>query len=265
MIKTPFTSANAFILACIGRIHAVPAFLPLLALALAPLDQADAILINPESYGDSQVQVTAPNGSFAFTVSDREVFPGGDTKKFDHETHATFSNQDGTATSDATWTFKSNPNKTIYGGSYVLDATGTRQSLAQIGTELSFTLLEPASYSISASFVGFFTPHEPSDSAALMFVGLDRFDPFGRLEAASDRNFAGGTFQLALGGPDLTGTLEPGDYRFGFSNVLSVVGVATGTGQFELSLDRLHVPDAGSTLLLLGGALGALGFIRHRI
>ena len=124
-------------------------FLPLLALALAPLDQANSIAINPESYGDSQVQVTAPNGSFAFTVSDREVFPVGDTKKFDHETHATFSNQDGTATSDPTWTLKSNPNKTVYGGSYVLDAMGTR-SLAQIGTELSVTLLEAASYSIAA-------------------------------------------------------------------------------------------------------------------
>ena len=74
----------------------------------------------------------------------------------------------------------------------MLDATGTRQSLAEIGTELSFTLLEPASYSISASFDGFFTPHEPSDSNALMVVGLDRFDPFGRLELAGDRNFAGG-------------------------------------------------------------------------
>ena len=50
---------------------------------------------------------------------------------------------------------------------------GTRQSHAQIGTELSFTLLEAASYSIATSFDGFFTPHEPSDSAAIMSVGLE--------------------------------------------------------------------------------------------
>ena len=66
-----------------------------------------------------------------------------------------FTNQDGTATSDATYTLKSNPNKTTYGGTYKLDAAGTLQSVALIGTELSFTLLESASYSISASFDGF--------------------------------------------------------------------------------------------------------------
>jgi hypothetical protein len=57
--------------------------------------------------------------------------------------HLTFSNQDGTATSNATWTFESNPNRTVYGGSYTMDATGTRQSVARIATGLSFTLLDP--------------------------------------------------------------------------------------------------------------------------
>jgi hypothetical protein len=148
----------------------------------------------------------------------------------------------------------------------MLDATGTRQSLAQITTELSFTLQEAASYSFTASFAGFFTPHEPSDAAAIMSFGLDRFDPFGHLEGATLRNFTGGTFQFALGGPLLTGTLEPGDYRFAFSNMLSVVGVATGTGQFEFRLDRLHhAPDAGSTATLLGMALCTLGGIARRV
>lgn len=48
----------------------------------------------------------------------------------------------------------------------------------------------------------------------------------------------------------------------------SDVGFGTGNGQFELRLDRLHpehphVPDAGSTVTLLGMALFALGFIRR--
>jgi hypothetical protein len=163
----------------------VPVILSLLALALSPLDQANAISINPVSYADSRTEVTAPNGQFVYSDTDRELLPVGDTKKFDLETRATFGNQDGTATSDAAYTFNSNPNKTTYGGTYKLDAAGTLQSVALIGTELSFTLLESASYSISASFDGFFTPHEPSDSAALMSVGLDRLDPFGYLELAS--------------------------------------------------------------------------------
>jgi hypothetical protein len=295
--KTLKTLSIARTLACIGRTYAVRIFVnplnssitnnpdmknkffPLLltmllgGVALAPLDQAKAIVINPESYGDSQVQVSFPRGGFANTVNDREVFPVGDyPKKLERQTQATFSNQDGTATSNATWTFKSNPNRTVYGGSYTLDASGTRQSLASIGTELSFTLLESASYSITASFDAFFTPTE--FSAADMGVSLDRFDPFGRLELASDRNFAGGTVQLSLG--ELTGTLEPGVYRFGFSNTLvvsatldgrptSVAGFGSGNGQFELSLERLHsggnphVPEAGSTLAMLGMALAMLG------
>jgi hypothetical protein len=259
----------------------VPAlFLPLLALALAPLDQANAILIN-ESYGASRVEVSAPNGVFAFSDEDRDVFPVGDTKKFDHVTHATFTNQDGTATSDATYTLKSNPNKTTYGGTYKLDATGTRQTVARMFTELSFTLLEPASYSISASFDASFDPFLDLNefSLAEMFIGLDRIVPFEPgLEFTNDRNFLGGTIRFERG--PLTGTLEPGHYRFSFSSDLFVSATTdgrptptsgsfgSGTGQFELNLDRLHgnnhVPDAGSTLTMLGIALGGLRFMRRR-
>ena len=51
---------------------------------------------------------------------------------------------------------------------------------------------------------------------------------------------------------------------------MSGVGFGTVNGQFELSLDRLrpehpHVPDTGSTVNLLGIALGGLGLIRRRI
>ena len=54
-------------------------FLPLLALALAPLDQANAILINPERFGWSQVQITHSNDLGAVhTLFDREQFPVGD-------------------------------------------------------------------------------------------------------------------------------------------------------------------------------------------
>jgi VPDSG-CTERM motif len=44
---------------------------------------------------------------------------------------------------------------------------------------------------------------------------------------------------------------------------------ANGTGQFEFRLDRLHgnnhVPDAGSTLAMLGMALCTLGGIARRV
>ena len=82
-----------------------------------------------------------------------------------------------------------------------------------------------------------------------MLVRLDRLDPgvlggADHLEGSSDRNFVGGIFQLAIGGPDLTGTLEPGDYVFSFSNYLMVreetdgqpmPSVGFGTGMASLS------------------------------
>ncbi len=49
------------------------------------------------------------------------------------------------------------------------------------------------------------------------------------------------------------------------------VGFGSGTGQFELTLDHKengngnHVPDAGSTLAMLGMALCALGGIARRV
>jgi hypothetical protein len=142
--------------------------------ALAPLDQANAIAINPESFGWSQAEIahSADPGS-AHNSFDRENFPVGDIKKFDHETEATLSNQYGTSTSNATWTLKSNPNKTVYGASYTLDGSGSRQTYADVVTELHFTLLESASYSIATSFDGFFVPDEES-TMVLAFGGLIR-------------------------------------------------------------------------------------------
>lgn len=93
-------------------------------------------------------------------------------------------------------------------------------------------------------------------------------------------NSVGGTFRLAFGGPDLAGILEAGDYIFEFHNYLMIreqtdgqsmsgVGFGSSTGRFELTLNRIkdhgnHVPDAGSTLTLLGIALGGVRFMRRR-
>ena len=216
----------------------------------------------------------------AQTLFDREQLPLGDIKKFDHETEATLSNQFGTSTSNATWTLKSNPNSTVYGATYTLDGSGSRQTYADIVTELFFTLLEPASYSLTASFDGFLVPDE--ESSASMNASLRRLNPPSGGEFSTGiggRNFVGGTFQL--GGEPLSGTLEPGDYHFDFSNALVIraendgvpmsgVGFGSGNGQFELSLDRLHpggnphVPEAGSTLAMLGTTLLGIALVRRR-
>ena len=144
-------------------------------------------------------------------------------------------------------------------------------------TELHFTLLESASYSIATSFDGFFVPDEESTMGA----SLRRLDTGNEtVRSGGKSNSVGGTFRLAFGGPDLAGILEAGDYIFEFHNYLMIreqtdgqsmsgVGFGSGTGQFELTLSRTkdhgnHVPDAGSTLTLLGIALGGLRFMRRR-
>jgi hypothetical protein len=62
------------------------------------------------------------------------------------------------------------------------------------------------------------------------------------------------------------GPLTPGAYSFTF--IYDLVG-GSGSGEIQLTLSHHHggnhVPDAGSTLTLLGVAFGALGLIRHRI
>jgi len=64
-----------------------------------------------------------------------------------------------------------------------------------------------------------------------------------------------------------TGILAPGNYTFGFGDSLSNQffnsATSQGNGAFSLVLTR-QVPDAGSTMALMGMALCALGGISRR-
>jgi hypothetical protein len=134
---------------------------------------------------------------------------------------------------------------------------------------VQFTLTETVTYSFSGTFNG----------------TLDRADDPGVLHiqtiqgvlAAQDYFYAGTAQSISSGllslpaigdqGFSSGGPLTPGSY--GFSFIYDLVG-GSGSGEIQLTLsphhehpEHPHVPDAGSTVTMLGIALGALGFIRR--
>jgi hypothetical protein len=90
------------------------------------------------------------------------------------------------------------------------------------------------------------------------------------MEYKIDR-FATTPGNFLLSGGDVVGTLLPGTYELEhLSGISNAVG-GIGSFLYELRMTSFtdgpnHVPDAGSTVTLLGMALGGLGFfIRQRI
>jgi hypothetical protein len=111
----------------------------------------------------------------------------------------------------------------------------------------------------------------PSDSFGGVRANLLRRSNNEQIETAGINIHGGETFEFEF--EAFTGVLQPGSYQFSFGADLQIQGAqintpipgsfANGAGQFEFRLDRLqgnnHVPDAGSTLAMLGMALSALG------
>jgi hypothetical protein len=65
-----------------------------------------------------------------------------------------------------------------------------------------------------------------------------------------------------------TGTLLAGKYFVQFANYINGYGYnseTSSTGNFALTPTRHNVPDGGSTIMLLGGALSIIGIIRRRL
>ena len=139
-----------------------------------------------------------------------------------------------------------------------------------------FTLTEALAYNYIGSFAG--TSTNENVYGILAFIReINSFTPtylFGDLDfLATSSNFV-----LGAGIGSQTGLLDPGTYELYFRYAISDFGLPSGEigtteafGDFSFTLKSPptdpgnHVPDAGSTMILLGIAFGGLGFIRHRI
>jgi VPDSG-CTERM motif len=158
------------------------------------------------------------------------------------------------------------PAVAIFGGDFSLSSIGDTSGLSTgVGSFLYFTLNEAVNYSVTGT-LQLLNPdtESPFNAGALSFnIGFG-FAP-GFLYGSSVQTQLAGDWHP----PQLTGTFAPGNYTFS-SQAFALFGGET-SGAFSLVLTAIqnpehHVPDAGSTLTLLGAALGGLGFfIRQRI
>ncbi len=241
--------------------------LAVLALSLFPLGKACAIgiTINPTTYMSSTAvglalplveDIYQPTSSDPFAVSTSAV--------------------SGVSISNATWSFVNTNASAILSGNFFLSAFGTEGSTiaTRVYTLFDFALTKSATYSISGNLSwSIFSEGQSSvgEIAASFLTGIPPGDvlyfdqDFPSTEAPVELDNAG----LAQGSN--TGTIAAGLYRFIFSSEIRNGLGARGNGGFNLTLTAVPpgptpqpVPDAGSTLALLGMALFTLGGIALR-
>ena len=148
-----------------------------------------------------------------------------------------------------------------------------RGTFLSAGHSFVFTLTEQVDYTIAGNMSGTLLDDGRASISNIRLRGHPAADATTFYVDNFTTNTPGG-FSLqvdntpALGSP--IGTLPPGQYSFEWTNTI----VSQGSTQSSLSLTLTPynyqeppgptpVPDAGSTLMLLGGALSALGMVRR--
>ena len=133
------------------------------------------------------------------------------------------------------------------------------------GASFNFTLDERVTYSVSGSIFNLVS-NNPQDTSA-MYYGLHRLAlPFPSTAEQLNQAFATSTDYGIVGLPLTSGTLEPGYYQWQTGTGSSLGGQANSNIRF--AFDRVttqgpKVPDAGSTLLMLGLALSSLALVKR--
>ena len=242
--------------------------LPTLALLLFPMSKASAIGINlvPDP-SQTRVQshvidVFAIPGPVTFQdVKNPTTIPYLDTTYAETRNPLTDSVESKSA---ATWLLQNYETFAALSGHTTLFEERRRTILASFGSFL-FNITEEVSYAFGASFFV-----QQSSSSFLSGFSASLVNPI------TGETIYGGGETTILPSTLLTltsnGTLAPGTYRLsvGFSLVEKL---GSGNGDFTLTLTGTgnsnsggeHVPDAGSTMTLMGMALCTLGGIARRI
>ena len=144
---------------------------------------------------------------------------------------------------------------------------------ATTDTSLTFVGAHDLHYELNGSYAGLLAPAEDvpfsAGDVARFQTGLVYGDAFPFFEDAIFGGVNGSLFHYSFSS---SGTLPAGNV-IGLSQFASLRGIleegglsgpAVGTGFWNLKLTENHVPDAGSTVTLLGIVLGGLGFIAAR-
>ena len=228
--------------------------LPVLAFALYPLERAGAIAISESSATFVESSVFANGG-----VADWTSYESGLPVAF------AVSPVDGELTLAASsWHLVNAPSQAVWTGAQILLAGP--ESFAQANSQFWFNLGEPVNYSVTSNFLADLETGAQAFSAVRLekLAGVD----FQWMDLYKERDDAPSLLALGDGSGVIMGAasgfLEPGKYIFSYVTALGGGEGGIGAGNFSFTMTR-NVPDAGSTILLLGLALGALGGIFRKV
>jgi hypothetical protein len=155
----------------------------------------------------------------------------------------------------------------------VNNSVGSSRNTSSVESQLNFTLTETVNYSIAGTSdlflrdgAGALTFAQLMDTATfeLLYRDLENV-----ITPGSSVNTFDNSGIYAVG--SMTGSLGPGSYRFLFLDQITDGEGGTRTGFVSLTLTRPDengdgnsVPDAGSSVMLLGMALTAIGCLRSK-
>jgi protein with PEP-CTERM/exosortase system signal len=227
--------------------------LPVLAFALYPLERARAIGMSLGSgYTESWAGPLESDYSFpsALPVSWRTTDSGG------------------ISLAASSWNFVNTAEVAQWSGSELLIAGDQRQVGKRAA--LSFLLFEPVSYAVG----GHLLTSLGDGTEALLGTRLERYDldadhwrdVYSEYDSSGGESFA----ILGIGDGDgvrsgsARGVMEPGKYLFTYLAWITDGEGGDANGNFSFTMTR-SVPDAGSTLTLLGMAICAIGGIFRKV
>jgi hypothetical protein len=258
-----------------GKRVKIPFHIPLAVLALTlPLTNASAISISLAPGSSARSSLFLPG---AAPLVSEASFQSDGLSSFS----ATTSVSSGLSAANATWHILNSQSRAVFTGGNTLSAAGAFASVAIAGN-FKFTLFEPVSYSITGFFFASLAPEAHAIMDAALFKGfpgpqripfedvlyddftLVGFNPSPSLPLLIELDE---TFTEPFAHGSKTGILAPGNYTFHFDDSLgnsTDFGTSQGFGAFSLTLTSVPVPDAGSTMALIGMALCALGGISRR-
>jgi hypothetical protein len=257
-----------------GKRVKIPFHIPLAVLALTlPLTNASAISISLAPGSSARSSLFLPG---AAPLVSEASFQSDGLSSFS----ATTSVSSGLSAANATWHILNSQSRAVFTGGNTLSAAGAFASVAIAGN-FKFTLFEPVSYSITGFFFASLAPEAHATMTGVLSEPLGPpFPPFNAIYL--DFTLVGfnpspslpflieldETFTEPFARGSKTGILAPGNYSFGFEDSLFNQsfnsGTSQGFGAFSLTLTSVPVPDAGSTMALIGMALCTLGGISPR-
>ena len=229
-------------------------FLPILALSLIPA---------------RAIQITIPHGSFGSVCA----FGVDGTINYDVEfNNPAFTVQTSAENVEACMNFRfvnDSTSASFTGNTILHNQGGAGYAAAEAFADLTFTLEESVNYSVSGMLSSFLREGgqgnlQVSFQELIPGVQHDIYQDFGVTETS-------GVLFVDNAGPWLLGSqsgiLEPGTYQARFYNSVrsgfhddTVDGLGgSAFGSFTLAMTANSVPDTGSTIMLLGMALCALG------